>query len=373
MPDNTNDQLQYRIALTLLPGVGIANARKLIALTGSAKALFTEKKNALQRITGLKDQAIDSILDSKEYLQRAEKECRFIETNNIRTFFFTDDDFPVRLKQCTDSPIIIYSQGNADLDAQYIVSIVGTRKATDYGKEVCHNLINGLSSLGVLIVSGLAYGIDTAAHRNALDAGLPTVGVLAHGLDRIYPDVNIPLARRMLEQGGLVTEFMSYTNPDRENFPMRNRIIAGLSDATIVVEAGPKGGALITADIANSYNRDVFAVPGRVSDLYSTGCTSLIKTNRAALVEKPEDILYIMGWDKEKTKKEPVQQKLFIQLEPDQETIYSILKEHGECSIDKLCVESKMNAGKIATALLNLEFEGLIKSLPGKMYRIHLH
>lgn len=370
MPENTTDQLLYRIALTLLPGVGIANARKLLSLTGSAEAIFTEKKAALQKITGLKEQALNSIVNHKEHLARAEKECKFIERNSIRTYFFTDTDYPVRLKQCTDCPIILYSKGNADLDSMYIVSIVGTRKATDYGKEVCHTLISGLSSLGVLIVSGLAYGIDTSAHRNALDAGLPTVGVLAHGLDRIYPDVNIPLAQRMLEQGGLVTEFMSDTNPDRENFPMRNRIIAGLSDATIVVEAGPKGGALITADIANSYNRDVFAVPGRVSDVYSTGCTNLIKTNRAALVEKPEDILYLMGWEKDQKKKEPVQQKLFIQLEPDQEAIYGILQEYGECGIDKLCIESKLNAGKVATALLNLEFEGLVKSLPGKMYRL---
>ncbi|HLN52584.1 MAG TPA: DNA-processing protein DprA [Lentimicrobium sp.] len=370
MPEITADQLLYRIALTQLPGVGIANARKLISMTGSAEALFTEKKSALHKLTGLKESALTTLFDHKEILRRAEQECKFIERNKIRTYFFADSDYPVRLKQCIDSPIILYSKGNADLDSQYIVSIVGTRKATDYGKEVCRSLISGLSHLGVLIVSGLAYGIDTSAHRNALDAGLSTVGVLAHGLDMIYPEINISLAQRMLEQGGLVTEFISNTNPDRENFPMRNRIIAGLADATIVVEAGSKGGALITADIANSYNRDVFAVPGRISDVYSTGCTNLIKTNRAALVEKPEDILYLMGWDKEKQRKEPVQQKLFIQLEPDQEIIFNILQEYGECSIDKLCIESKMNAGKIATALLNLEFQGLIKSLPGKIYRL---
>ncbi len=215
MPENTTETLLYNIALTLLPGIGIANARKLIALTGGAKELFTAKKAELQRLNGLKEQAIDSIINSKSLLRRAEDECKFIESSGIRAYFFADDDYPVRLKQCTDSPIIIYTKGNADLNAQYIISMVGTRKATDYGKEVCHSLVTGLSSLGVLVVSGLAYGIDTAAHRNALDAGLSTVGVLAHGLDRIYPEINTTLANRMLEQGGLVTEFMSNTNPAR--------------------------------------------------------------------------------------------------------------------------------------------------------------
>ncbi len=371
MLDNTADTLLYRIALTLIPGVGIANARKLLSLTGSAQAIFTEKKSSLQKITGLKETTLNSITNNKEFLIRAEKECNFIERNNIRPYFFTDSDYPVRLKQCVDCPIILYAKGNANFDTQYIVSIVGTRKATDYGKEVCKSLITGLANMEVLVVSGLAYGIDTAAHRNALESGLATVGVLAHGLDRVYPDVNANLAHRMLEKGGLVTEFMSNTNPDRENFPMRNRIIAGLSDATIVVEAGPKGGALITADIANSYNRDVFAVPGRVSDIFSAGCTNLIKTNMAALVEKPEDILYIMGWDKEKKPKASVQQKLFLQLEPHQEALYNILQKNGECSIDKLCYESNLNTGQVASALLSLEFEGLVKSLPGKMYKIN--
>jgi DNA processing protein len=371
MPATTTDQLKYQIALTLIPGVGAVNAKKLIGHTGSAEALFHEKKSSLSKIHGVGDFIIGSLSKFKEQLNRAEKEIDFIEKNKVRTYFFTDDDYPYRLRQCADSPVLIYSQGNADLDSRHIVSIVGTRKATDYGTEMCHTIIRGLAELGVLIVSGLAYGIDTSAHKYALDVSLPTVGVLAHGLDRIYPRSNSQLAQRMLQNGGLVTEFMSRTEPDRENFPMRNRIIAGLADATIVIEAGPKGGALITADIANSYNRDVFAVPGRVSDSYSEGCNTLVKTNRAALVQKAEDIMYIMGWDKDSIKRKPVQQKLFLQLEPDQEIIVNILQQSVECSIDKLSIESSLTPTKVAAVLLSLEIEGIIKSLPGKMYKLN--
>lgn len=371
MPTTTTDQLKYQIALTLIPGVGAVNAKKLLGHTGSAEALFNEKKSALSKIHGVGDFIIGSLAKFKEQLDRAEKEIEFIERNKVRTYFYTDDDYPYRLRQCADSPVLIYSLGNADLDSRYIVSVVGTRKATDYGTEMCHTIISGLAELGVLIVSGLAYGIDTSAHKFAVDVSLPTVGVLAHGLDRIYPRSNSQLAQKMLQNGGLVTEFMSRTEPDRENFPMRNRIIAGLADATIVIEAGPKGGALITADIANSYNRDVFAVPGRVSDSYSEGCNNLVKTNRAALVQKAEDIMYIMGWDKESTKRKPVQQKLFLQLEPDQEIIVNILQQSIECSIDKLSLESRLAPTKVAAVLLSLEIEGIIKSLPGKMYKLN--
>lgn len=370
MQSTQSTLLIYRIALTLLPGVGSINARKLLSLTGDAEELFKEKKSVLATIPGIGEYVINSLRNSKEALLRAEKEIAFIEKHNIRTYFLTDEDFPFRLKQCTDTPVLLYSLGNADLDSKYILSIVGTRRATDYGKEICRTLIEGLASLGVLVVSGLAYGIDTIAHKYALELSLSTVGVLAHGLDRIYPPVNHGLAHKMLESGGLVTEFISNSEPDRENFPMRNRIIAGLADATIVIEAGDKGGALITADIANSYNRDVFAVPGRVSDTYSEGCNNLIKTNRAALVQKPEDIMYIMGWDKSIPKKKSIQQKLFVQLEPDQEAIVGLLQQYGQCSIDQLCIESRLTASKVASALLGLECDGIIKSLPGKMYEI---
>ncbi|MBW6490773.1 MAG: DNA-processing protein DprA [Lentimicrobium sp.] len=370
MNASEKETLLYQIAITLLPGVGDVNARKLVAYTGSPKAVFNEHKNNLLKIPGMGTASVGLILKNKNVLERAAREVEFIEKFKIKTTFFTDADYPERLKHCTDSPVMLYSLGNMDFNAPHIVSVVGTRTASEYGKEMCRKLISGLKDIGILVVSGLAYGIDTCAHKSALDENLKTVGVLAHGLDRIYPPLNFNLSQRMLEQGGLVTEFTSDTNPDRENFPKRNRIIAGLSDATIVIEAGAKGGALITADIANSYNRDVFAVPGRLNDPMSEGCNHLIKTNRAALVQSAKDIYYIMGWDKTAVKKEAVQRKLFIQLQPDEEAVVKLLQEHGDCSIDKICLTSGIQTSKVASALLNLEFEGLVKSLPGKIYRL---
>jgi DNA processing protein len=370
MPETSKSSLFYQIALTLIPGVGPVSARRLLTHVGSAEALFKEKRSNLLKIFGIGELTINAISNHLEYFKRAEQELLFIDEHKIGTYFIGDENYPYRLKQCADSPVLLYGLGNFDLDSKHIVSIVGTRMSTDYGKEMCRTLIEGLADIGVVIISGLAHGIDTLAHKYALEENLSTVGILGHGLDIIYPAANRALAQRMLANGGLLTEFMSNILPDRENFPMRNRIIAGLSDATIVIEAGSKGGALITADIANSYNRDVFAVPGRVSDNYSAGCNSLIKTNRAALVQKAEDVMYIMGWERQESRKVPVQKKLFIQLEPDQETIVNILKEYDECSIDRICLLSELSPSKIAVNLLNLEFEGVIKSLPGKFYKL---
>jgi len=365
----SENALLYQIAITLLPGVGDINARKLIAYTGGPEAVFTEKPEKLAKIPGFGGATIELIKNNRHVLARAEAEMDFIQKFSIKHFFFTESGYPERLKHCADSPVLIFANGNPDLNAPKIVSIVGTRKATDYGKEICRKLVAGLAELDVLIVSGLAYGIDTCAHKSAIDEGLSTVGVLAHGLDRIYPALNKPMALRMMEQGGLVTEFLSETNPDRENFPKRNRIIAGLADATMVVEAGSRGGALITADIANSYNRDVFAVPGRLGDLMSEGCNHLIKTNRAALVQSAADVCYIMGWDKQ-PKKKAVQRSLMLNLDDDQQAVVDILKEHGDCSLDKIYLTSGIQLSKIASALLNLEFEGIVKCLPGKIYRL---
>ncbi|MHC1775188.1 MAG: DNA-processing protein DprA [Lentimicrobium sp.] len=370
MPLTEDKTLQYQIAITLLPGVGDINARKLIAFTGSPEAVFTEKRANLMRIPGMGQSTVNLILANRQVLDRAAQEVEFIRKYSISTTFFTEAGYPERLKQCVDSPVLIFTLGNADLGNARIVSVVGTRRATEYGKEICRKLISGLTAHNVLIASGLAYGIDTCAHKAALDEGLQTVGVLAHGFDRVYPPLNKSLAQRMLGQGGLVTEFISETNPDRENFPKRNRVIAGLADATVVIEAGVKGGALITADIANSYNRDVFAVPGRIGDPVSEGCNNLIKTNRAALVQSAADICYIMGWDKQKPRQISTQRSLFINLDPDQETIVAILNEHGDCSFDKICLASGLQTSKVVSALLGLEFEGLIKCLPGKIYRL---
>lgn len=363
-------ELLYQIALTLLPGVGDVNARKLVSYTGSPEAVFSETRTSLLRIPGIGSLTIDQMIKNRNVLDRAAREVEFIRKYKVDAVFYTSKTYPERLKHCADSPVLIYSLGNADLNAPRIVSIVGTRRATEYGKDICRKLVNGMSEMGVLIISGLAYGIDTCAHKSALDEGLKTVGVLAHGLDRVYPSLNSLLAERMLLNGGLVTEFTSETNPDRENFPKRNRVIAGLADATIVIEAGFKGGALITADIANSYNRDVFAVPGRIGDPASEGCNNLIKTNRAALVQSAKDIKYIMGWDEKETKPGSTQTRLFVQLDSDQEAIVKVFNENGDCSLDKLCLTTGMQTSKVAAALLALEFEGMVKSLPGKIYRL---
>ncbi len=370
MSETNINELVYQIVLTQLPGIGSVTARKLVNAVGSAQSVLKENATKLALIPGTNEKVIRSIKPTSEHFERAEKELKFIEKFKVRTHFLADESYPLRLRHCADAPVLLYSLGNTDFNNTKVLSIVGTRMPTDYGKEMCRYLIKGLAELGVLIVSGLAYGIDTAAHKNALDESLQTVGVLAHGLDRVYPHANSALAHRMIESGGLITEFMSMTEPDKENFPKRNRIIAGLSDATIVIEAGTKGGALITADIANSYDRDVFAVPGRINDKYSEGCNTLIKTNRAALLQKPEDILYIMGWDKPKEKVVPVQKELFTGLLPEEEIIVKVLQKYGECSLDKLSSECNLSSGKVASSLLNLECNGIVSGLPGKIFKI---
>ena len=357
----------HRIAITLVPGVGDVNAKKLIAWCGSAEAVFREKRPALLKIPGMGAATVDSILGTR-VLERAERELAFIERYRIRPLFFLDEDYPQRLKHCLDGPVMLYQRGNANLNPTRVLSVVGTRRASAYGRAMTERILGGLAGQDTLIVSGLAYGIDTLAHRAALAADLPTVGILAHGLDRIYPGVNRKLAIRMQEQGGLLTEFLSETNPDRENFPKRNRIVAGLSDATLVVESAVKGGALITANIAHSYDRDVLAVPGRSDDDLSRGCNYLIKSNKAALVESAEDIRYIMQWDEREAGKTR-QAELCRDLSPEARTVCGILEEHGECSIDFLVMQSRLSNSRIAAVLLELEFDGLVKSLPGKMFR----
>jgi len=359
----------YQIAVTLIPGIGDITGKKLIAYCGGIEGVFSDKKQHLMKIPGIRETLATSIINGRtNALKRAEKEIAFIEKYNIKCYFFTEETYPRRLKNCVDAPMMIYHKGNADLNSPKIISIVGTRSATDYGKECCKKIVEGLADSEVLIVSGLAHGIDTCAHKEAVRNNMGTIGVLAHGLDRIYPAVNRNLALKMLEKGGLLTDYISETNPDRENFPKRNRIIAGLSDATLVIEAAKKGGALITADIANSYNRDVFAVPGKITDLYSEGCNHFIKTNKAALIQSADDIKYLMGWDTEKQKKPLVQRKLFVNLTPDEEAIVKLLEQHTQVSVDTLCIELQTTTSLVAAALLNLEFEGIVKNLPGKMY-----
>jgi DNA processing protein len=360
--------LLYEIGLSLLPGVGDINAKKLIAYCGGAESVFKQNKAALLKIEGVGEKLATAILHQK-VLSRAEEEIRFIEKNKIQALFYLDNEYPSRLKQAVDGPIMLYYKGNANLNQVKVLAVVGTRKVTESGKEICDHILSGFQGEPIVIVSGLAYGVDTQAHKSSLKYGLKTIGVLAHGLDRLYPGANRSLAKTMLQQGGLVTDFRSKTKPDAQNFPKRNRIIAGLADATIVIESATKGGSLITADIANGYNRDVFAVPGRPDDKYSKGTNFLIRTNRAALIESARDIRYFMGWNmphQEKT----VQKKLFVDLSQEEETLINIIRQAREPRIDAIAIKAKMPVSKVSALLLKLEFDGLVRCLPGKVFRI---
>jgi DNA processing protein len=363
--------LKFQLALTFLPGIGDITAKKLVAYCGSAEAVFSEKQSLLTRIPGIGETIAEFILLSKvQALNRAEQEMAYLEKSDIRPLFFLDSDYPFRLKNCIDGPVMLYMRGRANLNAARVVSIVGTRSATDYGRELCDRFVAGLAAPDMLIVSGLAYGIDGQAHKAALNNNIPTVGVVAHGHDRLYPPLHKSLAEKMLGNGALLTDFPSGTIPEKENFPKRNRIIAGMADAVLIIEAAKKGGALITGEIANSYSRDVFAVPGRVGDVYSEGCNYFIKINKAALAVSADDIKYIMGWDDALKSGRSSQQLLFPELKPEEEKIVELLRQSDELSIDELCIDTGIMPGRMASLLLNLEFSGLIKCLPGKVYRL---
>lgn len=363
------ENLKFKIALTLIPNIGDILAKRLVAYCGSVQAVFEEKKSSLEKIPGIGSSHANSVI-SHTIFERAEEEIKFIEKNNISPLFYLDSNYPKRLTYCEDSPVMLYYKGNVNLNSEKIISIVGTREATDYGKKMCEKLIADLAVHNVLIVSGLAYGIDICAHKSAIENQLPTVCTLAHGLDRIYPAMHTTTAHKMLENGGWLTDFTSNTVPDRENFPRRNRIVAGISDATIVIESKKSGGSLITADIANSYNRDVFAFPGRIDDVCSEGCNNIIKQNKAALIQSAADLIYILGWQQTKNIKAPQQKKLFLELSNDEELLVNVLKEKDAVPIDELCFVSKLPMSKVSALLLTLEFSGIVKSFPGKTYRL---
>lgn len=355
------------IALTLVPGIGPITAKKILAQTGSAKAFFKEA-------SGLKLPGIKSTLLSKkmidEYLKRSESECRYILKEGLHLMTYRDRHFPNRLKACEDGPVVIYCKGEIKLNVKRMIAIVGTRNASEYGKNMTASIVEELAPHHCTIVSGLAYGIDTIAHRTANNSGIQNIGVLAHGMDRIYPWINRGLALKMIENGGLVSEFLSGTNPDRENFPKRNRIIAGLADAIVVVEAAKSGGALITADLANSYHRDVFAVPGRLGDEYSVGCNELIRRNMAEIISSPADIPCRLGWLDSSRKKKNVQSQLFVELNEEEERIIVLLRQAPKKDIDNLALESGLGMSKTSSILLSLEFKGVVQSLPGKFYKV---
>lgn len=361
----------YEIGLTLVKGVGDIIARQLLTHCGSAAAIFKEKRQLLEKIPGIGSYITTEIF-RPEVLKRAEQELQFIAKNKIQTFFIEEKAYPKKLRECADAPILLYFKGNGTLDHKKILSVVGTRKITQYGIGLTETLISELAVLypDILIVSGLAYGVDITAHRSALKNNLSTVGVLAHGLDRIYPAAHRNTAIQMIEQGGLLTDFTSETNPDRANFIKRNRIVAGIADATIVVESAEKGGSLITADIAFSYDRDVYAYPGRVNDPNSKGCNDLIRQNKAGLITSTADLISALCWDVNDIKHTTPQQTM-IQFDlSEQEVRLVALLEKEDLHINELAKRCMMPVHQISVILFEMEMRSIIKNTPGGIYKL---
>ena len=351
----------------MIPAVGPVIGRQLISYCGSVEGVFTEQKRFLKSIPGVGEEIASRISSGSQILSDAEEEFEIIEKHNIAYCFYYDEDFPKRLHHIPDAPLLLYKKGNIDLNPERIISIVGTRKPTQYGKSVTEEIIESLAPYDVTVVSGLAYGIDITAHRQSVKCDIPTIGVMGNGMGNIYPDAHLPVVEKMLAKGGVITEFNYNTGPDAVNFPMRNRIVAALCDVLVVVESGVKGGSMITAILANDYNKDVGAVPGRKIDKSSAGCNHLIRQQQAHLIEGGEDIINLMSWNN-KTRQQNYQADLFTEMDDREKKIYTLILDCGEKDIDTLAYESKSTPGELAAVLLTLEFKGAIKSLPGKKY-----
>ena len=368
----TQDEQICSLALTRIPGLGLTGALKLVSNLGSATRVFEHRKELSQLVPGVSDKVITA-LNNPEVFRRAEQELIFCEKNHIRCLTLNDESYPSRLRECDDAPLALFYRGNADLNALHVINMVGTRHATPYGQDICTRFLADLSVLcpNALIVSGLAYGIDIHAHRAALQNHFKTIGVLAHGLDRIYPAEHRKTAVSMLEQGGLLTEFTSGTNPDRQNFVKRNRIVAGMSDATVVIESAAKGGALITAELAESYHRDCFAFPGRCNDEYSIGCNNLIRKNQAVLITSAEDLVKAMGWESSPKTEKTVQRELFPDLSEEEERIVKRLGKMPEgLQINTLVIDTNIPVNRMSALLFELEMKGVIRALAGGVYRL---
>ncbi len=358
----------HQIALTLIPEIGTVHAKNLLSVFGDASAIFQAKKKELVAVEGMSERKAKCIKDFNEF-SLVEKELIFLEKNKIQTLFISEDAYPKRLLNCYDAPTILYYSGPAKLNASRVISIVGTRSNTEYGKQVTESFLESIPNENLIIVSGLALGIDAIAHRSAIKNKIPTVGVLAHGLDRIYPSLHKMLAKEMLETGGLLTEFRKNTLPDKHNFPRRNRIVAGLADATIVIETDLKGGSMITAELASAYNRELFAVPGKITDIKNSGCNKLIRDNKANLFNGAADFLEWMGWQEKKLvpKKQRV---LFYEFTKEELIIADLLSGYEAKSIDELYLKSGLSSSAFAAAILSLELQNAVQSLPGKMFRL---
>ncbi len=364
-----HSELFYQLALTLVPNIGDVQAKILVQHFGDAESIFKAKPSSLEKLEGIGEIRAHSIKHFNDF-HLAEAELKFIDKYKIRTLFLTDEAYPKRLLNCYDSPTLLFYKGTADLNASRIIAIVGTRSNTDYGKAFTETFIKDLSEQNVVIISGLAYGIDAIAHKASLKNRLPTVGVVGHGLSKIYPSQHSELAKELIAAGGgILSEFFHDTKPDKHNFPLRNRIVAGLSDATVIVESTVKGGSMITAKLADGYNRDVFAVPGRTTDKLSAGCNHLIKYNKAVLLTDADEFLDVMGW-KEKKATPKKQRELFIELTPDEKTVFGLLQQKEAAHIDEINSNSGLSSSAVAAALLTLELQGIVQSLPGKMYKL---
>ena len=365
-------ELYYTLALLQVEGIGDVLAKKLIHHCGNAENVFATKKTQLQKIEGIGAAAVKNIHD-KAVFANAEAELQFLSQEQITSLYFQDDVYPFRLKHCYDSPVLLFQSGTVALQNRKIISIVGTRQMTTYGAEVTKKLIEDLAPLEPIIVSGFAYGVDIYAHQMAMDCGLQTIGVLAHGLNQIYPKTHKKYIANMEQNGGFITEFWSSSQPDKENFIKRNRIVAGMSEVTIVIESAEKGGSLVTANLANDYNRDVFAVPGRITDKYSQGCNQLIKTQRANLLTSAADLIYLLNWElpsASKEKQKAIQKQLFVSLTAEEQAIYDALQKTGKEAIDILALTCNLPIYKLSSLLLNMELKGVIRPLPGKMFEV---
>ena len=363
----TEEFLLYNLALQHINNVGDITAKKLIKSCGSAKQVFLESESKLQKIEGIGQKIIRSLKD-KSHLKDAEEELKFIKSNQIEVLYFEEDNYPKLLKQCIDSPILLFKTGNFNLENKRIISIVGTRRITTSGISFCEKLIEDLAPYNPIIISGFAYGTDITAQKAAIKHQLQTIGCLAHGLNQIYPKTHKKYVASIEACGGFLSDFWSSDTFDRNNFLKRNRLIAGISEATIVIESAEKGGSLVTADIANSYSRDVFAVPGRPSDAMSTGCNNLIKNHKAHALTTPLDVPYILNWQLPNSQKQTHQTKLFIDLEGEEKAVYNYLKTNPKSLLDEIAINCNLPIYKMASLLLTLELKGVVKPIPGKLF-----
>lgn len=361
------NELFHLLALLQVEGVGDIMAKKLLNAFGSAAAVFEAKPNQLRTVDGIGDVLVRKLKD-KSIFEKATAEMQFIEHEGVRVLYFTDEAYPERLKHCIDGPVLLFGNGNFDFRNRKLISIVGTRQITAYGTEFCKKLLEDLSFYNPIIVSGLAYGVDIVAHQTAMELQLQTVGVLAHGLNQIYPKSHKKFVAKMEQNGGFLTEFWSSSSPEKENFVKRNRIVAGMSEATIVIESAEKGGSLITANLANDYNRDVFAVPGRTTDKYSQGCNELIKTQRAQLITSAADLIYSLNWQLEEEKPKTIQKQLFVSLDAEEQKIYDFLLQNGKQLLDIIALECEYPIFRMSSTLINMELKGVVRPLPGKLF-----